>query len=140
MKQKTSSSYRRVAGFSLAFGVMASPVALADDINSGGITTKGVAIEQVTTERDRSSGERDQGKALTLKAFRMDIARAMKDSDVATKLAGELSKAGGTSGTPTPGADPSTLLAVIDGKLDLIRTAIEKKDYAAARKSLDESK
>jgi hypothetical protein len=270
MKAKQSSLLRRVAGWSLGIGLVASPFALADDINSGGITTKGVAIEKITTEKDPASGEirqilnyktqtgnpgtktisdkmrltitdepnlnagedafangkwadaadfyqktlkatnkpwlkdyaatrllksseqsnrvdsaviaylyvlgkdaqaaqamkpklpddpnnaylktaaklvddaiateHDQAKALTLKAFRMDIARAMKDSDVATKLAGELSKAGGTTGTPTPGADPSTLMAVIDGKLDLIRTSIEKKDYQGARKALDDAR
>lgn len=90
---------------------------------------------------DAANAEHDAAKALTLKAFRMDIARAMKDDATATKLAGELAKAGNApGGGQVPGADPSTLQAVIDGKLDLVRTSVEKKDYAAARKGLDESK
>src|SRR5689334_6801246 len=60
MKQKQSSFFRRAAVWSLGVGlglvVAASPMARADDINSGGITTKGVAIEKITTEKDPATG------------------------------------------------------------------------------------
>src|SRR5947209_3915237 len=84
------------------------------------------------------AAEKDSGKATMLTVFRMEIAKAMKDDATVMKLAEQLSKQSSPGGNPP--IDGSTLAGIVDGKLSLIAGAVEKKDYAAAQKALDEVK
>jgi TolA-binding protein len=84
------------------------------------------------------AAEKDPGKSTMLTVFRMDIAKAMKDDATVMKLAAQLSKQSGPGGNTA--IDPSTLAGIVDGKLSLIANTVDKKDYAAAQKGLDEVK
>src|SRR5258706_1588950 len=84
------------------------------------------------------AAEKDAGKSTMLAVFRMDIAKAMKDDATVMKLAEQLSKQSGAGGNAA--IDPSMLAGIVDGKLSLIAGIVEKKDYAAAQKGLDEVK
>lgn len=82
--------------------------------------------------------EKDTTKQTSLTVFRMNIAKAMHDEPTVLKLAGELSKSLGTTSTGT--LDPTVLAGITDGKLNLILSSVEKKDFPAALKGLEQVK
>ncbi len=85
------------------------------------------------------AAEKDSTRQASLTVFRMNIAKAMHDDATVLKLAGDLSKTTPTDGS-TGALDPTILSGIADGKLNLIQSALEKKDYAAAQKGLEQVK
>ena len=85
------------------------------------------------------AAEKDATRQTSLTVFRMNIAKAMHDETMVLKLAGDLSKT-----TPADGSagaiDPTVLAGITDGKLNLIQSSIEKKDFASALKGLEQVK
>ena len=85
------------------------------------------------------AAEKDSTRRTSLSVFRMNIAKAMHDEATVLKLAGDLSKT-----TPADGSagaiDPTVLAGITDGKLNLIQSSIEKKDFATALKGLEQVK
>jgi hypothetical protein len=84
------------------------------------------------------ASEKDQTKSISLRVFRMNIAKAMKDDETALKLGTDLQKLGGTPGGPA--LDETAMLGIIDGKLNVIASLIEKKDFKAATANLEQLK
>src|SRR4051812_36388994 len=64
------------------------------------------------------ASEKDQAKAISLKVFRMNIAKAMKDEAAVVKLAGELQSS--PTATASGALDAAALAGIIDGRLSLI--------------------
>jgi hypothetical protein len=86
------------------------------------------------------NAEKDQTKAISLRVFRMNIAKAMHDDETALKVGNELQKLGGGGTGGGPALDETALLGIIDGKLGVIASQIEKKDYKAASANLERLK
>jgi hypothetical protein len=87
------------------------------------------------------NAEKDQTRSISLRVFRMNIAKAMHDDETALKVGNELQKlGGGGAGAGGPALDETALLGIIDGKLSVIASQIEKKDYKAASANLEQLK
>jgi tetratricopeptide (TPR) repeat protein len=82
--------------------------------------------------------EKDPTRQTSLNVFRMNIARAMHDDATVLKKAGELSNS--TASSSSGVIDPTVLSGITDGKLNLITSAVDKKDFATAQKSLEQLK
>jgi hypothetical protein len=84
------------------------------------------------------ASEKDPTKAISLRVFRMNLAKAMKDDATALKVADELQKSSGSA--PGGALDETALAGIIDGKLNVIAAALEKKDVKTAQANLDQVK
>ena len=93
------------------------------------------AASQVDTAYN---AEKDPAKQMSLDVFRMNIAKAMKDEATTLKIAERLSRSSGSGGSTA--MDPAVLSGITEGKLNLIQSLLEKKDFAGAQKGLEQVK
>jgi hypothetical protein len=86
------------------------------------------------------NSEKDQTKSISLRVFRMNIAKAMHDDETALKLGTDLQKLGGAGSAGGPALDETAMLGIIDGKLNVISALVDKKDYKGATANLEQLK
>lgn len=86
------------------------------------------------------AAEKDPARQMSLDVFRMNIAKAAKDDATTLKIAERLSKTSGNGNVGGPSIDPTVLAGITEGKLNLVQSALEKKDFAGAQRGLEQVK